>query len=213
MNTTSPLLTNATDLADSRLIDLTPPVDRPKAEAAVRMLLEALGEDPNRDGLLETPSRVAKMWAEVIDGYRQTSEQHLSKTFEVEHDEMVLVKDIPFTSLCEHHMLPFIGHAHVAYLPGPSGRVVGLSKLARVVDVFSRRLQVQERLNNQIADALVDELGAAGVCVVMRAEHYCMAMRGVRKPGTTTLTIATRGVYKTDRVAKNEVLMFMNAVG
>jgi GTP cyclohydrolase IA len=203
------VVTNGSDVPD--VIDLTVPgVDRAKAEAAVRLLLEALGEDPDRDGLLETPKRVAKMWSEVLAGYIEAPEEHLAKTFEVGYNELVLVRDIPFTSLCEHHMLPFIGHAHVAYLPGPDGRVVGLSKLARVVEGFARRLQVQERLNDQVADAVAKELGAEGVCVVMRAEHYCMAMRGVRKAGASTVTMSTRGIYRSDRVARAEVLAFIN---
>jgi GTP cyclohydrolase IA len=184
-----------------------------KAQRAVRLLLEAIGEDPDRDGLIETPKRVAKMWVEVVAGYQQRAEEHLSKTFAVTHDELVLVRDIAFSSVCEHHMLPFIGRANIAYLPGPHGRVVGLSKLARVVDVFARRLQVQERLNNQIADALEHELRAAGVCVVLRAEHFCMSMRGACKPGASTVTVATRGVYKTDPTAKAEALQFINSSG
>lgn len=201
----------AIDSNGAAVIDLTVPrIDRAKAEAAIRLLLEALGENPDRDGLLETPKRVAKMWSEVLAGYSEIPEHHLAKRFDVDHSELVLVRDIPFTSLCEHHMLPFIGHAHVAYRPGTDGRVVGLSKLARLVDGFARRLQIQERLTDQVANALETELGAEGVCVVMRAEHYCMAMRGVQKAGASTVTMSTRGIYRSDSAARAEVLAFIN---
>ncbi|MEY3822189.1 MAG: cyclohydrolase FolE [Actinomycetota bacterium] len=186
-------------------------VDHARAERAVRELLEAIGEDPDpsRDGLLETPGRVARMWAEVLSGTNNDPDHHLSKTFDIEHDEMVLVRDIPFTSVCEHHMLPFNGTAHIAYLPGSTGRFTGLSKLARLVEGYSRRLQVQERLTSQVADAMQSMLEPVGVLVVIEAEHSCMSIRGVRKPGTKTVTTAARGIYRTDSSARAEVMAFI----
>lgn len=186
-----------------------PAPDAARIERAVRELLVAVGEDPDRDGLLATPSRVARMWTELLSGYAEQPAAHLGTTFDVDHDEVVLVRDIPFSSTCEHHMLPFTGVAHVAYLPGADGRVTGLSKLARVVDGFARRLQVQERLTNQVADALTAMLQPAGVLVVLSAEHTCMSLRGVRKSGTTTVTTAARGLYKTDRPARAEVMQLI----
>jgi len=168
-------------------------VDVPRAEAAVRELLLAIGEDPDRDGLKSTPSRVARSYAEILGGYDQSAEEVLSAVFEVGHRELVLVRDIELWSLCEHHMVPFFGVAHVGYIPGESGHVTGLSKLARLVDVFSRRLQVQERLTTQIAEAMVEVLEPQGVIVVVEAEHLCMTMRGVAKGGTRTITSAVRG--------------------
>ena len=188
-------------------VDVEP--DRARIERAVHELLSAVGEDPFRDGLLETPSRVARMWSEMLAGYRENPAAHLAKTFDIAHGELVLVKDITFTSMCEHHMLPFSGHAHVAYLPGAAGRVTGLSKLARVVDGFARRLQVQERMTGQIADALSAMLDPAGVLVVVDAEHSCMGLRGVRKSGSSTVTTAARGLYRTDATARTEVLAFL----
>jgi GTP cyclohydrolase I len=173
--------------------------------------LIAVGEDPDRDGLLDTPSRVAKAYAEILVGYSSDPRDHLDKQFEVDHDEMVLVKDIPFASTCEHHMLPFIGRAHIAYIPGPDGKVCGLSKLARLVDGYARRLQVQERLNGQIADALVDRLGACGAMVVIEAEHLCMTVRGVRKPGSSTTTSAVRGVMKESAATRAEALSLIKS--
>ncbi len=170
-----------------------PDVDLPRAEAAVRELLLAIGEDPDRDGLLKTPSRVARAFAEYTRGMRQDHADILSTTFELEHDEMVLVKDIEVYSLCEHHMVPFHGVAHVGYIPGESGRVTGLSKIARLVDMYAKRLQVQERLTSQIADALTEALSPQGVIVVVECEHLCMSMRGVHKPGARTVTSAVRG--------------------
>lgn len=168
-------------------------IDAPRAEAAIRELLLAIGEDPDREGLTETPARVARAYAELLTGVNQTAEEVLSAVFEVGHDELVLVKDIEFWSLCEHHLVPFFGVAHVGYIPGLSGHVTGLSKLARLVDVYARRLQVQERITTQIADSLVDVLDAQGVIVVLEAEHQCMSMRGVRKTGARTITSAVRG--------------------
>jgi len=184
-------------------------VDHDRAERAVRDLLEAIGEDPTREGLLDTPGRVARMWAEVLSGTNNDPDHHLTRTFEIEHDEMVLVRDIPFTSVCEHHMLPFSGTAHIAYLPGSSGRFTGLSKLARLVEGYSRRLQVQERLTSQLADAMQNMLDPVGVLVVVEAEHSCMSIRGVRKPGTKTVTTAVRGIYRADSSARAEVMAFI----
>ena len=167
--------------------------DAARAEAAVRELLTAIGEDPDRDGLRGTPGRVARAYAEILAGMWQRPEAVLSTTFDLGHAEMVLVKDIELWSMCEHHLVPFTGVAHVGYIPGPSGRITGLSKLARLVDVFARRLQVQERLTTQIADSLVTLLEPRGVIVVVSAEHLCMTMRGVHKPGARTVTSAVRG--------------------
>ena len=170
-----------------------PPFDQVRAEAAVRELLFAVGEDPEREGLRETPARVARMYAEMLAGLRQRPEDVLTTTFDLGHDELVLVHDIEVWSLCEHHLVPFFGRAHVGYIPGADGRITGLSKLARVVDVFARRPQVQERLTTQVADAVVKLLEPAGVIVVFECEHLCMSMRGVRKPGARTTTSAVRG--------------------
>ena len=168
-------------------------VDLPRAEAAVRELLIAIGEDPDRDGLRETPRRVAKSYAELLAGMDQDPREILTATFDVGHDELVLVKDIEVWSMCEHHLVPFTGYAHVGYIPQDNGHVTGLSKIARLVDVFARRPQVQERLTTQIADALVKILEPRGVIVVIEAEHLCMTMRGVRKAGARTITSAVRG--------------------
>ena len=168
-------------------------IDKPRAEAAVRELLLAIGEDPERDGLRDTPARVARAYAEVFAGLDQKPEDVLTTTFEIGHDEMVLVRDIDVYSTCEHHLVPFHGVAHVGYIPSKDGRVTGLSKLARLVDVFARRPQVQERMTTEIADALVELLDPRGVVVVVECEHLCMAMRGIRRPGTRTITSAVRG--------------------
>jgi GTP cyclohydrolase I len=171
-------------------------VDRPRAEAAVRELLLAMGEDPDRDGLRDTPGRVARAYEEFFVGLSQDPADVLSAVFELGHEEMILVKDIELYSMCEHHLVPFHGVAHVAYIPGEDGRITGLSKLARLVDVFAKRPQVQERLTTQVADALVEHVGARGVIVVVEAEHLCMSMRGVRKPGSRTVTSAVRGAMR-----------------
>ncbi|MSO38769.1 MAG: GTP cyclohydrolase I FolE, partial [Acidimicrobiia bacterium] len=168
--------------------DATVDVDQVRIERAVREILEAIGEDPDRDGLLRTPERVAAMYAELFAGLQEDPSRHLTVTFEADHDEMVLVRDISLFSVCEHHLAPFHGMAHVAYIPGMDGRITGLSKIARLVDGFSRRPQVQERLTSQIADALVDVLDPRGVFVVIECEHMCMSMRGVRKQGSLTVT-------------------------
>jgi GTP cyclohydrolase I len=171
-------------------------VDRPRIEAAVREILIAIGEDPDREGLRETPRRVARSYDELFAGLTQDPADTVSAVFDLGHHEMILVKDIEVYSICEHHLLPFHGVAHVAYIPGEHGRITGLSKLARLVDVYARRPQVQERLASQIADALVEHVGARGVIVVLECEHLCMSMRGVRKPGARTVTSAVRGVMR-----------------
>ncbi|MFN8148750.1 MAG: GTP cyclohydrolase I FolE [Candidatus Nanopelagicales bacterium] len=172
---------------------VTEPFDHARAEAAVRELLIAVGEDPDRDGLRDTPARVARSYAELFAGLRQSPEEVLSTTFDLGHDEMVLVKDIELYSTCEHHLVPFHGVAHVGYIPSHDGRITGLSKLARLVDVYAKRPQVQERLTTQIADAIVRILEPRGVIVVIECEHLCMSMRGIRKPGAKTTTSAVRG--------------------
>ena len=168
-------------------------MDTEKIKKAVVMLLEGIGEDPDREGLLETPDRIAKMYEEICGGMTVDAKEHLSKVFTVDSDEMVVERDIHFYSMCEHHMLPFFGKVHIAYIP--KGEVVGLSKLARTVEVYARRLQLQERMTAQIADAIMDCLHPAGVMVVCEAEHLCMTMRGVKKPGTKTVNVVTRGVF------------------
>jgi GTP cyclohydrolase I len=185
------------------------PVDQPRIEAAVREILAAIGEDPERDGLLATPGRVARMYAEICAGLHQNPDEHLQTTFEAEHDEMVMVRDIPLYSLCEHHLAPFIGKAHVAYIPGTDGRVIGLSKFARLVDGYARRLQVQERLTSQIADAMQNSLDPKGVMVVIEAEHLCMSMRGVKQAGSTTVTSAVRGLFRTNVATREEAMRFI----
>ena len=174
------------------------PVDLERISAAVVEILEAIGEDPQRDGLLRTPERVAKMYAEVFAGLQEDPERHLEVQFEEEHDEMVMVRDIAFYSMCEHHLLPFVGKAHVAYVPGETGKITGLSKLARLVEAYARRPQVQERLTSQVADKLMDALDPRGALVVIEAEHHCMSMRGVQKPGSLTITSAVRGIFLSD---------------
>ncbi|MCC2594428.1 GTP cyclohydrolase I FolE [Tessaracoccus sp. OS52] len=168
-------------------------VDHARVEAAIREILIAVGEDPDREGLRDTPARVARSYDELYSGLGKDPSDLLATTFDISHDELVLVKDIEVTSTCEHHLLPFVGVAHVGYIPSPDGRVTGLSKLARLVDVYARRPQVQERLTTQIAEALVEHLGVSGVIVVIEAEHMCMTMRGARKPGSKTITSAVRG--------------------
>ena len=178
------------------LVAMTVPIDRERIEAAVREILAAIGENPDRDGLRNTPARVARAYEEMFAGLGQNPADVLSAVFELGHEEMILVKDIELYSMCEHHLLPFHGVAHVAYIPGVDGRITGLSKIARLVDVYAKRPQVQERLTTQVADALVEHLGARGVIVVVEAEHLCMSMRGVRKPGSRTVTSAVRGLMR-----------------
>lgn len=178
-------------------------IDHEAIRRAVRTILEAIGEDPDREGLVDTPARVARMYEEIFAGMNDDGARHLEVHFEADHDEMVLVRDIAFYSLCEHHMVPFYGKAHVAYIP-KDGRVTGLSKLARVVQAFARRLQMQERMTSQIADTLMKHLKPRGVAVVVEAEHMCMSMRGVRQPGSQTVTSAVRGVFRTDERTRAE---------
>jgi GTP cyclohydrolase I len=185
------------------------PVDTARIEKAVREILEAIGEDPDRDGLLDTPARVARMYAEIFSGLHEDPHHHLKVTFEAGHDEMVMVRDIPFYSCCEHHLVPFVGKAHVAYIPGPDGRITGLSKLARLVDSYAKRPQVQERLTGQVADELERTLQPRGVLVVIEAEHLCMSMRGIRKPGSSTVTSAVRGQFRESVATRAEAMDFV----
>jgi GTP cyclohydrolase IA len=186
-------------------------VDLARIEKAVREILLAVGEDPDRDGLVKTPSRVARAYAELFAGLRVDPKEILRTSFEADHDEFVLVRDIQVFSLCEHHLLPFKGVAHVGYLPGDDGRITGLSKLARLVEAFARRPQVQERLTSQVADQLQEQLGARGVIVVLECEHMCMEMRGIRKAGARTVTSALRGLVKTDPKTRAEALSLIHA--
>jgi GTP cyclohydrolase IA len=185
-------------------------VDHERVKVLVRELLEAIGEDPTREGLVETPRRVADMYVELFEGIEADPGEHLRVTFEAGHDEMVMVRDIPFTSLCEHHLVPFVGLAHVAYLPGPEGRITGLSKLARLVEGYARRLQVQERMTTEIVEAMERELSPRGSIVVIEAEHFCMSMRGVKKAGATTVTSAVRGAFRTDAASRAEALQYIH---
>jgi GTP cyclohydrolase I len=185
-------------------------VDHERVKVLVRELLEAIGEDPHREGLVETPRRVADMYVELFEGIEADPGEHLRVTFEAGHDEMVMVRDIPFTSLCEHHLVPFVGLAHVAYLPGPEGRITGLSKLARLVEGYARRLQVQERMTTEIVEAMERELSPRGSIVVIEAEHFCMSMRGVKKAGATTVTSAVRGAFRSDAASRAEALQYIH---
>lgn len=180
---------------------------------AVQQLLYSIGEDPNREGLRDTPDRVARMYEEIFAGYSKDPKEILSTTFEADSDDMVLVRDIQFWSHCEHHMVPFVGVAHVAYIPNRNKRVVGLSKIVRLVDCFSRRLQIQERLTTQIADALDECLEPYGIAVIIEAEHMCMTMRGVNRPGAKTTTSHMRGIFKEEAKARNELLQLLNIRG
>ena len=179
-------------------------VDHERIKRAVREILAAIGEDPDREGLLETPARVARMYAEMFSGLHQDPKVHLQKAFTEKYDEIVLIRDIAFNSVCEHHLLPFMGHAHIGYLP--NGRVLGLSKLARLVEVVSHRPQVQERMTETIADLLENDLGAKGVAVVVEASHTCMTIRGVRKPGSLCVTSAMKGIFRSNVSSRAEVL-------
>lgn len=183
-------------------------VNHEKIEEAVKMILEAVGEDPNREGLLDTPKRVARMYEEIFSGLHQDPKEYFETVFGENHEELVLVKDIPFYSVCEHHLVPFYGKAHVAYIPR-NGRVTGLSKLARAVEAVCRRPQLQERITSTVADSILETLNPHGVMVVLEAEHMCMTMRGVNKPGTKTVTSAVRGVFAKDHRTKAEVLAFI----
>jgi len=206
------------DLLAARLVDgsinggpVEKAVDLDRIEAAVREILIAVGEDPDRDGLRRTPERVARAYAELFAGLRVDPRQVLRTSFEADHEEMVLVRDIEVFSLCEHHLLPFRGVAHIGYIPCEDGRITGLSKLARLVEVFARRPQVQERLTSQIADLLESQLEARGVIVVLDCEHMCMEMRGIRKAGARTITSAVRGILKTDPKTRTEALSLINS--
>ncbi len=180
------------------------PVDKPRIERAVREILAAVGEDPDREGLVETPARVARMYAELFGGLHQEPREHVQKFFTEKYDEVVLVRDISFNSMCEHHLMPFMGKAHIGYMP--DGRVVGLSKLARVVETVARRPQVQERMTETIADLLLDELQAKGVAVVIEATHTCMTVRGIRKPGSLCVTSAMKGIFRTNLSSRSEIM-------
>ncbi|MDF1606202.1 GTP cyclohydrolase I FolE [Nocardioides sp. YIM 152315] len=195
---------------DVRRPDEIPPFDQPRAEAAVRELLAAIGEDPDREGLRETPARVARAYAELTAGLRMSPEDVLTTTFDLGHDEMVLVRDIELWSMCEHHLVPFTGVAHVGYIPAVSGKITGLSKLARLVDLYAKRPQVQERLTTQVADALMDILEARGVIVVIEAEHLCMTMRGVKKAGARTITSAVRGTMLSNATTRAEAMALIH---
>ena len=184
-------------------------IDKPRIERAVREILAAVGEDPDREGLLETPARVARMYAEMFSGLWARPAEHLQRVFQEQYDELVLVRDISFNSMCEHHLLPFTGVAHVGYLP--SGKVAGLSKLARVVEDISRRPQVQERMTHQIADLMASELAAKGVIVVLEATHTCMTIRGIKKPGSLMVTSAVRGLFKSNQATRAEAMALINS--
>lgn len=188
-----------------------PEFDHARAEAAIRELLFAIGEDPDREGLLETPARVARAYHELTQGMRQSAEDVLTTTFDLGHEELVLVRDIELWSMCEHHLVPFTGVAHVGYIPAGTGKITGLSKLARLVDVYSKRPQVQERLTTQVADSLMEILEARGVVVVIEAEHLCMTMRGVRKGGARTITSAVRGTMRTNQATRAEVMALIRS--
>ena len=185
------------------------PVDLPRIERAVREILSAIGEDPDRDGLVDTPARVARAYAEQLSGLTQHPEDVLGTVFDADHDEMILVRDIEVYSTCEHHLVPFFGRAHVAYIPNEKGQITGLSKLARLVDVYARRPQVQERMTGQIADALMRVLEPRGALVVFEAEHLCMSMRGVRKPGAKTVTSAVRGIIRDSATTRAEAMSLL----
>jgi GTP cyclohydrolase IA len=183
-------------------------VDEARIEKAVREILSAVGEDLNRDGLKDTPARVARMYGELLAGMHDDPNTHISRVFNEDYDEIVLLRDIPFYSMCEHHLMPFIGSAHVAYLP--SGKILGVSKLARIVDCFARRLQTQERLTSQIADCLMTNLKAQGVAVVLEASHSCMTIRGIKKPGSVMVTSAVRGLFRKDQRSRNEIMSLIH---
>jgi GTP cyclohydrolase IA len=186
-------------------------VDEARIEKAVREILSAVGEDLNRDGLKDTPARVARMYGELLAGMRDDPNIHISRVFNENYDEIVLLRDIPFYSMCEHHLMPFIGSAHVAYLP--SGKILGVSKLARIVDCFARRLQTQERLTYQIADCLMTNLKPQGVAVVLEASHSCMTIRGIKKPGSVMVTSAVRGLFRKDPRSRNEIMSLIHHGG
>jgi GTP cyclohydrolase I len=191
-------------------VEKNAPVDLKRAANAVRELLVALGEDPDREGLLATPDRVAAMYAELLSGLSEEDGHSLAATFASGHDEMVMLRGISFASLCEHHIVPFFGKVHIAYIPNEAGTIIGLSKLARLVDIHARRLQIQEQLTTDLADAIESALSPRGTLVVIEAEHLCMTMRGVRKPGVLTITSAVRGVFRTDAATRAEAMAFVH---
>jgi GTP cyclohydrolase IA len=199
----------ASDGAPASSAALAGAVDLPRIERAVREILAAVGEDPDREGLWETPARVARMYAEMFSGLHQDPREHTKKFFTEAYDEVVLVRDISFCSMCEHHLLPFTGRAHIGYVPG--GKVIGLSKLARVVEVVARRPQVQERMTETIANLLMDDLGAKGVAVVVEASHSCMTIRGIRKPGSMCVTSAMKGLFRSNLSSRSEIMQLINA--
>lgn len=182
-------------------------VNEEKIKDAIKMIIEAIGDDPSREGLIETPDRIARMYTEIFSGLDESPKEHLSKTFTVQNDDIVIEKDITFYSVCEHHLLPFYGKALIAYIP--NGKVAGLSKLARTVDTFAKRPQIQEKMTGDIADAIMEYLGAKGVMVILEAEHLCMSMRGIKKPGSKTVTCTTRGLFCEDKSLKDEVYRLM----
>ena len=186
-------------------------VNRPQIEEAIRLLLDAVGEDPNREGLLDTPKRVAKMYEEMFEGLHVDPKEYFKTVFNEDHEELVFVKDISFYSMCEHHLVPFYGKAHVAYLP-KDGKVTGLSKLARAVETTAKRPQLQERITSTVVDAIMEMLTPHGAMVIVEAEHMCMTMRGVKKPGAMTITTAARGIFETDAVRRNEVFSLMKTI-
>ncbi|NHM16905.1 GTP cyclohydrolase I FolE [Xiamenia xianingshaonis] len=186
-------------------------MDKEKIEQGVRLILEGIGEDPTREGLVKTPERVARMYEEIFAGMTEDPAVHFETTFDEGHEEMVIVSDIPFYSMCEHHLVPFFGKAHVAYIPARDGRICGLSKLARLVDAYAKRPQVQERLTSQVADMLIDQLHPQGVLVVLEAEHMCMSMRGIKKPGSKTTTSAVRGIFERNQATRSEALSLIFA--
>ena len=197
------------DPPQADLVPAVKPVDQERIERAVREILLAIGEDPDRDGLIDTPARVARMYVEQFAGLRQEPEDVLTTVFDAEHDEIVLVRDIEVYSMCEHHLVPFFGKAHIGYIPNAKGEITGLSKLARLADVYARRPQVQERMTCQIADALMRILEPRGVIVVIECEHLCMSMRGVRKPGATTVTSAVRGSFRREARTRAEAMSLL----
>ncbi len=185
-------------------------MDKKKIEEGVRLIIKGIGEDINREGLRRTPERVADMYEEIFSGIGKDPSRELGPEFDENHDEMILVKDIPFYSVCEHHMVPFVGRAHIAYIPNKSGKVIGLSKLARVFDVVSKRLQIQERLTTIVAETIMSKIKPRGVLVIVEAEHLCMSMRGVKKPSTVTVTSAVRGIFRENAASRAEAMALIN---
>jgi len=188
-------------------------IDKDKLEVAMTSIIEAIGEDPSREGLKDTPQRIAEMYAELFSGLEADPQAELAVDFDQGHHEMVILRDIPFYSMCEHHLLPFYGVAHVGYIPSTGGRVVGISKLARVVEIFARRPQLQERMTKQIADCIFEVLHPDGVGVIVRAEHLCMTMRGIKKPGTNVITSSVRGTFRTTAITRTEFLSLIQGGG